>query len=370
VTAVPRTSFLGASILAVGFVSQVSCGGNQGSASSSSAGGAGGHAGTGGSASASGAGGMGGAPSCALAESGPIVTTQDGQVIENVHVVSAAGAAITVQGHKKVVIKNARIEHAGGPGIELGAGADDVLIQGVSIEHTGAPKSGANPSPDLVNINCFGASRPTVKSARLTRGSSGIYLLQCPDASLTFIEGHDFRGPFPRGQLVQWDKSDGGVLEDFSVQTPATTKTDDNVNVYKSVNMQIRRGLIDGNNSPSGVGVIFDGDLGLGVVEDVDAVHMGNGCFSDYAGSDGVIFRRTRCRENICTDQGRGAPLSNALMFCGHPNYTQIRLEQSAYFAACNPGNIVWPANSFAVVEVNEVDFTLRAPIALKLCWE
>src|SRR5262245_56826517 len=120
------------SILAVGFVSQAACGGNQSSGTStSSAGGAGGHAGTGGSASASGMGGMGGAPSCTLTDSGPIVTTQDGQVIENVHIVSTAGAAITVQGHKKVVIRNARIEHAGGPGIDIAAGADDVLIEGV-----------------------------------------------------------------------------------------------------------------------------------------------------------------------------------------------------------------------------------------------
>jgi hypothetical protein len=169
---------------------------------------------------------------------------------------------------------------------------------------------------------------------------------------------------------VQWDKSNDGVLEDFSVVNPPGSWPEDNVNVYQSTGLQIRRGLVDGNNSPSGVGVIFDGGNSTGVVEDVDAVRMGNGCFSDYAGAAAVVFRRTRCRENICTDQGRGTPLSNALMWSGNPDITGIRLEASTYFAACNPGNIFWPEESFAVAEVTEADFSLRPPLDLAFCWE
>ena len=98
---------------------------------------------------------------------------------------------------------------------------------------------------------------------------------------------------------------------------------------------------------------------------------MGNGCFSDYAGADGNVFRRTRCRDNICTSQqGRGVPLSNALMWSGKPGYSAIRIEQSTYFAACNPGNIVWPTDSFAVVDVKEADFTPRSPLRLAFCWQ
>ncbi|WP_143140975.1 hypothetical protein [Nannocystis exedens] len=312
----------------------------------------------------------GDSPACVLAESGPIVVDADDQVIENLHVVSTRGPAITVEGHAGVTIRNVWIEHAGGPGIAIGAGADDVHIENVAIEHTGAPAEGQNPSDGLNNIECYGSARPVVSNARLVRGSSGIYLVECPDADLSFLEGHDFRGPFPRGQLVQFDKSNGGVLEDFSVINPqATSWPEDNVNIYQSVDVEIRRGMIDGNNSPSGVGVIFDGDLALGVVEDVDAIRMGNGCFSDYAGSDGVVFRRTRCRENICEDQGRGLPLSNALMWAGHPGYTKIRLEDSHYFASCN-GNLVWPDESFEVLELEELDFTMREPIVVQLCWE
>lgn len=312
----------------------------------------------------------GGLPACELAPSGPIVVDADDQVIENLHIVSARRAAITIDGHPGVTIRNVWIEHAGGPGISIGAGSDDVHIENVAIEHTGAPAQGENPSDGLVSIECYGSARPTITNARLVGGSSGVYLVECPDASLSMLEGHDFRGPFPRGQLVQFDKSSGGVLEDFSVVNPQETSwPEDNVNVYQSVDVEIRRGLVDGNNSPSGVGVIFDGDMALGVVEDVDAIRMGNGCFSDYAGSDGVVFRRTRCRENICEDQGRGLPLSNALMWAGHPEYTQIRIEDSQYFESCN-GNLVWPEESFAVIELEEVDFALRGAIEVQLCWE
>jgi hypothetical protein len=352
-----------------------SAGGGASSAGGASGGGAsssGGGPASGGSSPAGGAGGAtssGGAP-CALVPSGPVVATADGQVIEGLHVVSKAGPAITIAGHAHVVVRNVWIEHEGGPGVSVSS-SDDVVIESVAIDHTGAPPSGPNPSADAVSVACEGSARLAITGARLTRGSSGVYLLGCADAALRSLEGHDVRGPFPRGQLVQWDKSDGGLLEDFSIENPAATAwPEDCVNVYQSHGVTIRRGLVDGDTSPSGVGVIFDGGDADGTVEDVDAVRMGNGCFSDYAGADGVVFRRVRCRDNVCGDQGRGAPSSNGLMFCGHPGYSNIRLEQASWFHACNPGNVLWPAESFAVKELAELDFASRAPIRVPLCWE
>jgi hypothetical protein len=304
-----------------------------------------------------------------LTPSGPVIARADGQVIEYLAIESKSGPAIEVSGFKGVTIRNVSIRHGGGPGIDF-SNADDLVIDNVSVEHTGAPPAGPNASDGLNDINGYQSARVHITHARLTRGSSGIYLVESPASRLGFIEGHDFRGPFPRGQLVQWDTSNDGVLEDFSVVNTKNSWTEDNVNVYKSTGLQIRRGLVDGNNSPSGVGVIFDGDTSTGVVEDVDAVHMGNGCFSNYAGADGNVFRRTRCRDNICTDQGRGTPSSNALMWSGNPGLSGLRIEQSTYFAACNPGNIVWPASSFVIAEVTKADFTPQSPLALSFCWE
>lgn len=344
-----------------------SAGQSGGAAGTGASGGVGGTSGasTGGSA---GSGGAGGAPSCALTDSGPVKATADNQVIEGLRITSTSGPAIDIDGHNGVVVRNVEIFHSGGVGIHV-ANSDDVVLDHVSIEHTGAPVMGANSSADLLNISCYQSARLTVTGARLTRGSSGIYLQSCPDSKLSFIEGHDFRGPFPRGQIVQWNASDSGLLEDFSVENPPESWPEDNVNVYKSLNALIRRGLVDGNNSPSGVGVIFDGDTSTGRVEDVDAIRMGNGCFSNYAGADGNVFLRTRCRENICTDQGRGVPSSNALMWAGKPGLSALHIEQSKYYASCN-GNVVWPSNAFSVLELTEEDFSLRSPIRVDFCWE
>ena len=356
----------GATAGSAGSGGSVSSGGSAGNAGAAGSAGAGGTSASGGS----GGSGTGGAPpTCTLKASGAVTVTQDGQIVENLRITSNSGNAITVNGHKKVVIRNVEILHKGGPGIHI-SNSDDIVIENVSIEHTGAPTSGKNPSDNLNNIQCYQSARPRVTNARLTRGSSGVYLVQCPDSTLKQLEGHDFRGPFPRGQLVQWDKSDNGLLEDFSVINPPSSWPEDNVNVFQSKNVTVRRGMIDGNNSPSGVGVIFDGGPSTGLVEDVDAIRMGNGCFSDYDGGPGVVFRRTRCRENICGDQGRGKPLSNALMWAGHTSHTDLKIEQSEYFKACNAGNLVWPQSSFSVVDLKEKDFSLRAPIQHKFCWQ
>ena len=56
-------------------------------------------------------------------------------------------------------------------------------------------------------------------------------------------------------------------------------------------------------------------------------------------------------------------------MWAGHEGFTQIHIEDSHWFESCN-GNVVWPEESFAVLELDEQDFTLRDPIAAALCWE
>src|SRR5258706_156168 len=73
------------------------------------------------------------------------------------------------------------------------------------------------------------------------------------------------------------------------------------------------------------------------VVENGDAGRMGNGCFTDYHAGAEAIFRRRRCRDNICTDQGRGLPSSNARMWAGDGGGSMsCRIEQSIYLNSCN----------------------------------
>jgi hypothetical protein len=349
-------------------------GGSGGGGGTVASGGAGGSAGSGGGQAGSGgaAGGDAG-PSCTLTDSGPLSADSDGQVFEKLRITSTNGAALTIHGHSDVVVRDVEILHAGGPGIDA-ADAPGLTIQRVHVVHTGAPTTGANDSSDLVNIDAYSSANVTIEHVLLERGSSGIYLVQSPGAALHFIEGHDFRGPFPRGQVVQFDNSPNSLLEDFSCENPVQSSwPEDNVSVWRSSDVTVRRGLLVGNNSPAGVGVMFELSDGVstgGLAEDVDTVDMGNGSFSGYPAS-GVVFRRTRARENHCAGQaGRDAPLSNSLVWAGSPDSSNLSIETSSYFALCNPGNLVWDQSVFSSVDISESDFTPRAPIRETFCWQ
>jgi len=50
------------------------------------------------------------------------------------------------------------------------------------------------------------------------------------------------------------------LLEEWSCVNDDTAWTEDSISVWRSSNATLRNGLVDGNNSPTGVGVMFEGD--------------------------------------------------------------------------------------------------------------
>ena len=302
---------------------------------------------------------------CTLAPSGAVTVSRDGQVVENLLITAATGSALTINGHANVIVRNCEIRHCAGQGITF-SNATNVDIHDVIVIDTCAPASGTLPDANRANISGFGSTGVTITRARVTRGSSGIYLNMCPAARLSFIEGHDVRGPFPRGQLVQFNRCDGSLLEDFSAENPPSTSwPEDIVSVYYSNFVTVRRGVVDGNNSRTGDGIMFEhSDDGL--CEDVDSVNQANGCFAAYPGNRDV-FRNTRCKDIVCTDQGRGAPSSGGLAWAGEPTSTLLRIETSSYQNLC--GGRVWDRTTFSVVDLTAATFTPRPPQRLAFCW-
>jgi hypothetical protein len=312
------------------------------------------------------------ASTCGVAytASGPIVVKNDNQVISNLNITTTSGAGIDTNGHSGVQIKNVTIHHGGpNPGIYVNGGTG-VVISGADIVNTAAPASGPNPSSDMNNIACYHSSYMTVNNVRMTKGSSGLFLDGCPNSQLSFIGGHEHRGPFPRGQLVQFGNgSNNSSLTDFSeVNDVNTSWTEDNINVYASTGITIARGLVDGNNSPTGVGVIVESGSGNVTVTDVDAIHQGNGCFSIYSGPN-VTYKNANCRDNHCTNL-RGTPSSNSLAYGVDPGATgpNLNYESSSYYNLCNPRNVVWDASHLTIKRLTSRTFTPRTPITAKLC--
>jgi hypothetical protein len=301
---------------------------------------------------------------CRLEEAAPVVATHDGQIIEGLRITARNEPAILVRGLSDVVIRNVEIFHKGGHGVAC-ENSPGLLIENVSIVHFGERTGSAQEN----NIACYRAEGLEVRNARLRGGSAGVYVLESPRVRLSHVEGYDFRGPDPRGQLVQFNKSPNCVLQDFSaINDPVVAWTADNVSLYYSDNCTVRRGLLDGNNGPWSVGVMFENSRN-GLVEDVDTVGQGNGSFSAYPGH-GVTFRRTRARDNICGDQGRGEPASKGLVWAASPDSSDVRIEDSTYFNLCNLQEPVWDATIFGLIQIAEEDFLPRPAIKLVFPWE
>jgi hypothetical protein len=314
------------------------------------------------------------ASSCNIAytASGPIVVQSDNQVISHLNITTTSAPGIDTNRHNGVQIKDVVIHHSGlnNPGINVNGGSN-VTISNADILNTGAPASGPNPSSNMNNIACNNSPNLTVNNVRLTSGSNGIYLVGCDGSNLSFIEGHDQRGPFPRGMIVQWNSSNNGSLTDFSNVTDVNNSwTEDNINVYNSTGITIARGLVDGNNSPTGNGFTNDWMSGNVTVTDVDAVHQGNGCFSIYGGGGhDVTFTNVRCRDNHCSNP-RGAPASGGLAYPIDPASVKghLNIVSSAYYNLCNPSAIEWDASMLTLNQIASNNFTLRAPITATLC--
>ncbi|MFC1458483.1 hypothetical protein ACETIH_17615 [Microvirga arabica] len=310
-----------------------------------------------------------------LKASGPVNSRADGDVIEGLDVTSRSGSAIGIK-HKNVKVRNCRIRHAGGNGIAA-KNAPGLLLEGLDIQHIGAPASGESPNDNCNNIdleNCPGA---VITRIRAARGSANIYLLTSGGSKLSFLELHDARGPLPRGQNMQFDKSPNSVLADFSAENGPSSWTEDNISVFQSDRCIVRRGLVSYNNSPTGFGVMVEGSFDC-LIEDIDAVQQGNGAFSavtlDDTGSGGCIINRCRTRDSYnSTRDGRDAPSSNSLSIYTSisPGARKHTITNCEYFNLANPDNLIWqmsairPGWSFRLR-----DFETRPPVRLVFPWD
>ena len=301
-------------------------------------------------------------------QDGPLVAN-DGDVIQNLDIYVDSGVAVTIDANN-VTLQDVRIHYNGAGGEAEGMGVvvngANNTIRNVEIFNAGAPAAGAEVNAEHYGIQALDAQNLTITNATIHDASTGIYLLNSPGTTLQGIEGYDMRGPMPRGQLVQFDKSGDSTLTDFSVHNdPGVAWTEDNISVYQSPNVTIQNGVIDGNNSPSGVGVMFEEGSTGSLASHVDTIHMGNGAFSAY--NDNVTFDFTRSLDNVAGDQGRGASMSNALIW--NTTRANVSITNSAYENAANPDNILWGEYEAAVADIQEVDFTPQTPWANDFVW-
>lgn len=310
----------------------------------------------------------------ALTPTGPVRSTSDSQVIENLDIVAPLGDALTIV-HRNVKVRACRIRHAGGYGV-YAEGAGGLLLEDVEVERVLGSLQNEREEQHHNNINLVQCPRASLTRIRARRGSSNIYIEGSEGCRLRELELYDARGPFPRGQNVQLNRSPLSLIQDFSGENGPTSWTEDNISVFRSDSCVVRRGLVSYNNSPTGDGVMLEGSSNC-VVEDVDAVGQGNGAFAAVpegkAASGGCVFRRCRTRATYNSGRdGRAPPSSNGLSFymeisAGARKHT---IRDCHYDRLANPDNLVW--NEHAVNEgwsFTPLPFTPRKPIRLRFSW-
>ena len=234
-----------------------------------------------------------------------IIRAQHNVLISNLHISSSRRnfPALTCENSTRVHIRHVFIEHsASAVGIQFSR-CNRIWIEDVSILARGRSRPSRCKRPNNVCNNVHGTYSADVvmHRVRVEGGSTGIGLHACPRARLSAIVGLNVLGPFPRGQCVQFSRSHGASLDQFLCRNEANRAwTEDSISIWRSAGVTVSNGLVDGNNSPSGVGVIFendDSDAVGGAIENVDAIHMGNGCFSGYPARFLVMWR-VRCGWN------------------------------------------------------------------------
>lgn len=321
-------------------------------------------------------------PTNPLTPSGPIVVTDDNQIVKDLYIIATGGSSgVTVNGFNNVVIKNCFIVHADGAGIDV-RNSNFTTIEYVEIDCTGSPTTGPGTITSY-NIHAQDANNLTIGNVELYDGSTGILAERCDDLHVYTINGFNFRGPAPRGEFIALDTCTSPTIEDFyNKQDPTIGWNDSNIYCKNCSDVTIRRGCLDGSNGTEGAGVYFTYDNALasgGVVENVDAINMGNGAFA-ASPAQNVIFRYCRVKDNHTAGVGgRPAPYSGGLVFHafdgnhvlelgGNPNNiaTNLKIEGCVLYNLANPNTIVFDRAKFTSIDYAFSDFTPRSMIYIK----
>ncbi|GJL55828.1 MAG: hypothetical protein NPIRA02_29600 [Nitrospirales bacterium] len=310
-----------------------------------------------------------------LTPSGPVASTMDGEIIERLDVTVSGQDGIVVT-HDNVTVRMCRIHYSGGDAIQC-SGSTGLVIEDIETIHTNSPVTGQNPDSNTNGIDILNCPGVQIRRVRSYDSSTGCYILNTSNPTVSFIEGYNVRGPFPRGQLIQFSQGDNPVLHDFSlVNNRHVAWTEDGVNFFRCNNSIARRGLVRGMNSPSGVGVQHEHLMGESdaLLEDVDIADWGNGAAQGWIATN-CTFRRVRCIDgSLDFFQGRTTPsgqstLSGGVAFSFSLQGSGHQLLDCSYWNPAKPNQLTFNNAVIDPIELTEENFSPRRPLNLVFPW-
>lgn len=237
-----------------------------------------------------------------LIPSGPVTITANGQTVSNLDIVANC-TGIDVGGFDNVTIRYVRITKnvSCGTSDAFGIttlGADNLTLEYVEVIDAGAPPRGAQPSTNKQCVRIANGANFVASNITVYDCSSGITMSVVNNTTLDSIECHNMRGPYPRGQCVQWNQGTGvHALTNASDEAiPGTAWNEDSFNVYATPNITIDTVTIPmGSDGQSGRGVVVEqfGSFNV-LVNNVEAFWTYNGVYGGFEVTPTITFTNMR----------------------------------------------------------------------------
>jgi len=164
-----------------------------------------------------------------------------------------------------VVLRNLVIYHPANARGMYAIGAHNLIMENVEVIAYGNDW-GAQPCPARWPMGGYDCSNLVIRKSkniylhniRVENGSNGIRVWDSPDAHLNKVVARNARGPYPAGNCFAITRSHNTILENWHCYNdPEIAWLTDSLNVWRSSNVTVRDGVVDGSNAPIGMCVSF-----------------------------------------------------------------------------------------------------------------
>jgi hypothetical protein len=199
----------------------------------------------------------------ALVESPPIVMDgQSGVTIRGLKITSQAGPCVTIRNSSSIIIDASDIGPCAGNAVEIvRSSALKVVNSVIHAEHDGTKSENSG-----LGVFVHSSANVFVQGNEFAYNESSVYAVNSEDVRVIGNFSLNPLGPVPRGQHVQFNNVQGGMIaENYGLSSGDTAlytypaHQEDAINVWSSAFVEVRANYLVGGDSPSGCGIIADG---------------------------------------------------------------------------------------------------------------
>lgn len=320
-----------------------------------------------------------------------IVVTKHGQTISNKVIYAGINEAcgIDINGYNDVKISNVTIYHANN-GICV-KNAARLKINGLQLISLAAPTTGPHcerNNNSLSTAECWGgkgkpansrlglylsnSSNAIINNISSFQSSSAVYALNSNNIKLSKVRCLDMRGPLPRGQCVQFNATHNSSIDTFYAKNIYNQSySEDNINAYYSNNIVVKNGLIDGNWSIHGIGIIADTSSDNMQVSNIDFLHMSNAAINVWSNegetAKNFTASKLRIKDSQCYSRKEGVPSTGGLIIATQPTAINPNFNDIQWYNHCRsttnwclPGQSCRQNNTGSLSGFRQQNFTTK----------